>query len=135
MSLAQTPAGTPDCPWWLWFTGNYLACTQQPQLRTEANAQIQGVVDNAALYYGPTAAQVAQQAADAQMANTPLDVASATQTIEDSQDSQSPLTYAGNYLLNPNANNNSNQNLWGLPVWAWVGIFFGGGLLVVKAMK
>ncbi len=136
LSLAQAPVGAPNCPWWLWFTGSYLTCTQQPQLIAQQKADIQSVVD-AGAYYGYPASAVAagQAAADVAMAQTPADVAAVTAGIENSQADQSPLTYAGNWLLNPNASNPSGQSVWGLPTWAWIGIAIVGGLAVVKLVK
>ena len=133
LSLAQAQPNAPNCPWWLWFTGNYLTCTQQPQLVTENNAQIQSVADAAAQYYGvdSPAAIAAQQMANQQMANTPTDVATITTAVENSQVDQSPLTYVGNMLLNPAS---APQSLSDIPWYMWV-VFGVGGLLLIKALK
>lgn len=127
---AAAPA-TPNCPWWYIFTGNYLACMQQPQLQADMNAQIQTVADNAAKYYGPdsTTAAVARAAVAAQIAQTPYDVAAVTSQIENSQVGQSPVTWAGNALLNPNVVND-NSSPWGVPWWVWA-IAVGGGVFLI----
>lgn len=135
LAMVQPSAPAPNCPWWLWLTGNYLACTQQPQLIADANAQIQSVPLNAQAYgYAPNVVQVAQDVAAQQMVNTPADVTGATATVENSQVSQSPLTAFGNWALNPNVNATGSNDIWGLPWWAWIGIGI-GGLVIVKALK
>jgi len=127
---ASSPA--PDCPWWLWLEGNYLACTQQPDLMAAEQAQIQSVADNAAKYYGADSytAQVAQQAANQQIAGTASDVAAVTTDVMNSQVDQSPITWLGNYALNPGASDSSGQT--SVPTWLWWVL---GGTVVLFAVS
>ena len=133
LSLAQATPNAPNCPWWMWFEGNYLTCIQQPGLMTEQNAQIQTVPYNAAQAgYPANVVATAQAAADAQMANTPADVANVTQAIENSQVDQSPITYFGNELLNPNVVPQP-PSAW--PTWLWVLLAGGIGVVAYKLLK
>lgn len=115
---AAAPPAPPTCSW-LGETFDFFTDSSAWQAcqNAKAQAQVQSVAANAARYYGPDSvtAQVAQQAADQQAAQSASDIANIADYYK-----------AGTLIAQPG-------NPGGLPTWVLAALVVGGLLLVGRA--